>query len=207
MTTLVLLFPLLLSAADLPKDVISVSARIEADSLEVGKEYEIAVDVQMKDGWSASDSGIPNAILQIKVPRSIQLDGKVLETQQELSQNEFLRAPFERLIKQNPTRIRFKLLREPKQNDYLRFNVLAYVHSSDGDDHWFARRRYRMRIEPGATASRVSTKRSSWGVGKELQLEDEAVPFDLPRADGTTVSLKRYLGKKNIIVTTYRAFW
>jgi len=76
MTTLVLLFPLLLSAADLPKDVISVSARIEADSLEVGKDCEIVLDVQMKDGWSASDSGIPNAILQIKVPRSIQLEGR-----------------------------------------------------------------------------------------------------------------------------------
>ncbi len=207
MTALVLLLPMLLSAADLPEDVINVSARIEADSLNVGEEYEILLVVQMKDGWSASDSGIPNAILQIKVPRSVQLAGKVLETQQELAKNEYLRMPFERLIKENPTRIKFKLLRKPKKKDRLRFNVLAYVRPSSGDDHWFVRRRLKLKIEPGARASSVSTKRSSWGRGKELQLGDKAARFALPRADGSTVSLKSYLGKKNIIVMTYRAFW
>jgi len=207
MTSLVLLLPLLFPAADLPKDVINVSARIEADSLNVGEEYDVLIDVKMKDGWSASASGLPSAILQIKVPRSVKLAGKVLETQRELAKNEYLRMPFERLIKENPTRVKFKLLRKPKKKDRLRFNVLAYVHSPDGNDDGFVRRRFKLKVKPGAEATSISAKHSSWGRGKELQLGDKAVPFKLQRADGSTASLKSYLGKKNVVVTTYRAFW
>lgn len=207
MTSLFVLWPLLLPAAGMPRDVVRVSAHIDADRLEVGQEYALVLDVRLKDGWSSSGSGVPNAILQIKVPRSVELVGKVLKTPKELGRNEYLRAPFERLIKDNPTRVMFKLLGKPRKKDGLRFNILAYVHHEGTDDYAFIRRRYKIRLKPEARASRISPRRSDWGVGKELQLQDKAVSFKLPRADGTRLSLKKYLGKKNVVVTTYRAFW
>ena len=40
-----------------------------------------------------------------------------------------------------------------------------------------------------------------------LQIGDRADAFTLARADGTTISLADYKGKKNVLITTYRAFW
>ena len=62
-------------------------------------------------------------------------------------------------------------------------------------------------LEPGATATEGSANESDWGKGDFLKIGDKAEPFELPRADGSTLSLGEYLGKKNVIVTTYRAFW
>ena len=73
---------------------------------------------------------------------------------------------------------------------------------------WRFAQRFELPLEPGVEAEEVAADESSWGVDEELlQIGDKAVDFELPRADGTTVKLSDYLGKKNIIVTTYRAFW
>ena len=59
-----------------------------------------------------------------------------------------------------------------------------------------------------AQASDVDPSTSDWGSGAaSLQIGDPADPFTLPRADGSTVSLADYHGKKHVLVTTYRAFW
>ncbi len=48
---------------------------------------------------------------------------------------------------------------------------------------------------------------SKWGKNQLLKIGDKAAAFMLPRADGEKVGLKQYRGKKNVIVTTYRAHW
>jgi hypothetical protein len=62
-------------------------------------------------------------------------------------------------------------------------------------------------LKPYAKGKAVGAAPSTWGWHKSLQLGDPATPFTLPRADGTKVNLADYRGKKNVIVTTYRAFW
>jgi peroxiredoxin len=52
----------------------------------------------------------------------------------------------------------------------------------------------------------VAPTRSEWGQTQTLQIGDKAEKFALP-SKGSKVSLKKYLGKKNVIVNTYRAFW
>ena len=42
---------------------------------------------------------------------------------------------------------------------------------------------------------------------KLLKIGDKAPAFNLPRPDGTAFDVSQWLGKKNVIVTTYRAFW
>ena len=104
-------------------------------------------------------------------------------------------------------RIGFKLRRRPSADDQFGLNILAYVGSKSGDESWFVRRRLTLPLKPNATAVPASPDVSDWGKEDLLQIGEPAAAFSLPTADGSTVSLDQYLGKKNIIVTTYRAYW
>ncbi|MFQ5501843.1 MAG: hypothetical protein ACE5EQ_06025 [Phycisphaerae bacterium] len=202
-----MLVPLVLSAPNPPDDVVTVSATLQADRLEIGQSYSFVVEARFKDGWSASDSGIPKPFLQIKTPPSVQLDGKVLKTQRELSKNEYLREPFERLMQGNETTVRFTLVDEPGEDERIALNIIAYASDDPANDAWFIRKRMELPVRPGATAELINATESDWGTGDELQIGDQAELFELPRADGSKVSLEQYRGKKNVLVTTYRAFW
>ena len=214
MTILLTLLPWMAVASPPPADVFEVSITLDAEELKPRGEYEILVEVAVKEGWSATDSGMPQPILQIKTPRSVVLDGDPLTTLKELSRNEFLQAPFEMLIEERSTRIAFTLKRGRRAGDAIFFNLLAYVSrledaEADGaaSDGWLIRQRYELPLEANATATLVPNDSSAWGKAGELQLGDKAANFKLPRADGSKVSLKDYRGEKNVVVTTYRAHW
>lgn len=200
-----LLISLLLCTAPLPDNAITISARIDAESLDVGKSYNIVLDLKLLDGISTSDAGIPAPIVQIDVPKSVTLEGKVLHEIRELAKNEYLQAPCERLVEEWPATIKFELKRKPSQNEQFHLNILAYVHTDDND--YFVRRRIALPVVAGASSVSAAPTISDWGDGKTLQLGDKAIPFTLPRADGTKLRLAQYLGKQNIILTTYRAHW
>ncbi len=207
MTVLAILTLLAVAVASPPPDSpLVISAKLLADQLVVGQEYTIELNVQLADGWSTSSAGVPAPILQIDVPKSVELSGKVLETHQELAKNDFLDAPFERLIKDWPARVDFKLTRRPGDHDAIRMNVLAYVGDDSGDARFF-RRRLVLPVKPNAVAEIGSPDESNWGKVKSLQIGDKAKPFELPTGDDRKVNLEDYLGKQNVIITTYRAFW
>ncbi len=200
------LAPLLL--ASLPGDAFNASATLVADKLEVGQKYYIALDIKLSDKALTSKAGIPSPILQIQVPPSVELTGKVLSTYKELASNEFLQQPFERMVKPRKNKIRFKLIKQPAANERIFLNLVAYVNPDRKDDeNYFIRRRLSIALTPGAVAEVVSPDVSDWSVEGSLQIGDEAALFELPKADGSKVALKDYLGKKNVVVTTYRAFW
>ncbi len=188
-------------------EVVTVSAVIQADALEVGVRYNIELNVEVRKGWSASGAGIPAPLVQIKVPASAQLVGKVLTGRRALSRNEYLRAPFERQLDAKATKIPFTLKRKPNAEDHFVLNVLAYVSTADKASSRFVRRRLRIPLTPNAVAEQLPPDSSDWGVTDHLQIGEAAAPFTLPRADGSTVSLARFLGKQNVVVTTYRAHW
>ena len=190
-----------------PKDVLNVSGSIPAESLTVGESYELHLEWVLKEGWSATDSGIPKPILQIEVPDSVKLAGQVLTEHRELAANEFLQEPFERLLDSNPASIKFELTKEPGDQDAIEFSVLAYVTDKPGEDGWFLRQRYTIPVTANAAAVASDPENSQWGQGGVLQIGDEAPSFELPRADGSMFSLDDHLFNSNIIVTTYRAFW
>jgi hypothetical protein len=190
----------LLSASGPPADVLQVSARLEAEKLQVGEEYGLVVEVRVKEGWSASKAGIPKPMIQIRFPKSAQTSEHVLREQRDLQK------PFEQLVEGDSLRYEFKLKRRPSDGDHFAFNVLAYV-SRDGDDKWFVRKRYELPLAVGAAAKEISADESAWGRSRELQIGDKARLFKLPRADGSKLVLRKYIGEKNVIVTTYRAHW
>ena len=150
---------------------------------------------------------MPAGILQIDPPKSVKLIGQVLKTKRELGGNEYLRAPFEMQVGDSTTRIKFKLTRKPKAKDRFVINYVAYIGSESDEDQWFVRRRLELPLAPQAVASPTSPDESDWGAGKLLQIGDKAKPLKLSRADGSKVSLRDFKGEKNVIVTTYRAFW
>lgn len=198
---------MLLVLSGVPENVVHVSAQVDADALSVGSEYKIVFDAHFKDGWSGGMAGIPAPFLQIEVPTSVELTGRVLKTYKELSRNEFIEEPFERLVRETPLEIGFKVIKEPDANEPFGLNFVSYASPASGDDAYFVRRRLSLPIAPNASAELVEPTRSNWGPEGLLQIGDKAAPFSLPRADGSKVSLGQYRGKKNVIVMTYRAHW
>lgn len=187
-------------------DSVKVVADLPTDVLEVGGEYEFVISADFGESLSASEAGIPAPILQIAVPKSVKLLGKELKTYAELKQNEFLEEPYERLLKNLPATIRFKLVRKPKRDDHFSLNFLAYT-TGASSDAGFLRRRLILPVAPNATSSVADSSPSDWGKTKTLQIGDKAKNFKLTDADGHKIVLKDYKGEKNVIVTTYRAFW
>ena len=184
-----------LAAAPRLADSIRISAHLMTAELEVG----------LIEGVSISDAGIPAPLLQIDLPPSIELEGKVLETYDELAANGFLNAPFERVLEEVPATVRFKLKSEPKANETIGLNITGYVTGKDGAKG-FLRRRLELPLEAESSALEVDARKSTWGINRELlQIGDRAPDFTLPRADGSELSLSHYLGQSKILVSTYRA--
>ena len=82
-------------------------------------------------------------------------------------------------------------------------------YTEDGEVHdFFYRKRLELPVKAGADAVEGDSTDSTWGADEELlDIGDKATPFVLPRADGSEFDLQSVLGRKNIIVTTYRAHW
>ncbi|MHC4909208.1 MAG: hypothetical protein ACYTF9_05760 [Planctomycetota bacterium] len=206
--TALLAAALLAATGDTP---LVVTATIGDASLAPGEALTLTIDVTAGDGWSVSGAGIPNAILQLDVPKAVTLDGKVVESLRDLARNEFLEEPYERMIEPGRSRVGFTLERRPDASARLGVNVVAYARReapTDGEPKYaFVRRRVELPLEPGATASSSEQAQvSNWGRGRGLQIGETAPDFDLPRGDGTTVTLGQMRGTP-VIVTTYRAFW
>lgn len=199
-----LLMASILTVGTAPNDLIAVEATIVAGR---SGRSSIVLKYTVKEGYTASGAGIPAPILQIDVPDSISLVGKELTTLNDLKRNNFLHDPFEKLLKRTTTRILFTKPSKPDPESKIGLNFLAYVGQSSGDQVWFIRQRLEIGTAVGSTAALATSPNSTWGKGETLNIGDRAHPFTLPRANGEAVALESFLGTKNIIVTTYRAFW
>ena len=188
-------------------NTVQIAATLEAEELTVGQSYTIDLRLELAEGWSASESGIPKAFLQIDVPDSVTLAGKVLTEYRELSRNEFVQEPYERMIEPGQTEIEFTLTGEPKAGEALSLNVIAYIKSEDGDDNYYVRRRLDLALQPGAKAKETDATDTTWGSHDTLVVGEKADDFTLPQYGGTSISLADYRGRKNVIITTYRAHW
>ncbi len=194
-------------AAEMPNDVLTVSASMDSGEWTPGSDHVLNLEVTMKDGWSASTSGIPQPLLQIQKPASVTLEGKVLTKFEDLARNEFLQAPYERLIEGTRAEIGFTVKGDPRDGETLAFTVLAYVSDDPDSRGWFVRKRMEVELKPDAVAKEVSAEDSTWGDSGVLQIGDDAESFELPRADESYLVMDDYLYEKNIVVTTYRAYW
>jgi len=196
------------SAGGPPADLVDVQARMPA-RIEVGAEASIELEIEFAEAWSSSEAGIPEPLVQLEVPDSVELTGRRLTSYRELAGNEFLREPFERVVEPGRSSIGFRLVDEPGAGEVIGISVIAYVRAPDGEDAHFVRRRVDLPVRAGASgrAERAQAERSDWGVRDVLQIGDKAAGFELPRADGSTLSLDEALAQGDVVITTYRAFW
>ncbi len=203
-----LLTALILSPLLDDRPPVEISAFVDADELAVGEEYEFLLTVAFPEAVTASKAGAPAPFLQIDVPPSVKLTGRYVETYRDLARNEFLQEPYERLLADEETAIPFELVAAPAADERIAFSVIAYVSAENEEDAYFLRRRFELPVKGLADAVEVASTTSSWGTDEALlQIGDKAAPFTLPLADGTKLDLAEHLGKKNVIVTTYRAHW
>jgi len=203
----ILVATLMATATD---ETVNIAAWIEADALVVGQEYELILELELGPGRSSGSAGIPAPFLQIDVPDSVKLSGKYVTSYRDLSKNEFLNEPYERLLRKVPAKIGFTLTSEPAADETIGLSVTGYAsYKEDGEVRtFFYRKRLELPVKAGADAALGDPTDSTWGANEELlDIGDDATPFVLARADGSEFDMASVLGKKNIIVTTYRAFW
>ena len=182
-------------------DPLAVTARL--DGLDT-----LVVDLEPADGWSMAAAGIPQAIIQIGPPASVTLDGDVLRGRRALSRNEFLMAPYERPAEPGETRIDISVADTRDADERIAVNVIAYMRRGEKGPARFVRKRLELPVTPDATGAPAASPDSHWGDERAgLQVGDRAASFSWPKADGTTVSLEDHLGERNILLTTYRAYW
>jgi hypothetical protein len=187
---------------------LTVDATISSEPLEVDATFTIDVSMTPGEGWSASDAGLPGYIVQLGVPASVVPDGKILTEHRDLARNEYLQAPYERLVKGNSTSIAMKLLAEPGQGHTIAINVLGYMTAEDGQAV-FALRRVELPVRAGASGTATTQATTSdWGTDTAgLQIGDHAPDLTLPHADGSTVSTADLHANGPLFMLTYRAFW
>ena len=194
---------------------VQVQASLSVPALEVGGTYSFEVYVELPEGVAASESGVPAPFLQLDVPPSVKLTEPALTSYRELAKNEFLQEPYERLVRESPVRIPFELVSEPEEGETIGMNVLAYVRpggdeTAGGEADYFLRRRIELPVAARAQSRAGDPGTSTWGTDERLlQIGQKATSFTLPQGPGDepVVALDDLLGKKNIIVTTYRAHW
>ena len=211
----------LLTAAPPAESPVTLSASLNADELTVGEAHQIALTATLADGWIFPESrtAIRGLIVQIDVPRSATLAGQVLTDPRELARNEYLQSPYERLVEPGETTIEFTLnaaagaapgpALAPASggNETIGVNITAYVQKAGTDEHVFIRRRLELPLKAGAEAVEGNAGNTHWGAADTLHVGDMADAFSLPQFGGAMVDLKDHLGRKNIIITTYRAHW
>lgn len=185
---------------------VSISAQISAEKLNVGATHRIVFDWKTDAGASVSEAGMPAPLIQIEVPKCVELVGEVLESHKALAKNEFLHAPFERALTSDSTTIDFKLLAKPRAGDQVAINFIAYAKSSDGTSE-FIRKRIAIPVAPAAKGAEVEVGDAAWGKNSFAKIGEKVKPITLPRADGSQLDLGDWIGKSNIIITTYRAYW
>jgi hypothetical protein len=195
-----------LLAAGPTDQALTVDATFPDEPIAAGQEYEIAVDVRLAEGWTASEAGLPKMFLQIEVPASVTLVGKEL-TGRDLMRNGFVQEPWERLIDPGTTTVRLHVDAPPANDARIGLSVIAYLRANESDDAWFVRRRLELPLRSGATATPGDAGDSTWGRGATVQIGEPAVDFSLPRADGSEVALAAFKGRKNVVLMTYRAHW
>ncbi|MCB9844929.1 MAG: hypothetical protein H6811_02930 [Phycisphaeraceae bacterium] len=184
-----------------------VSARLQEAPITQGAVFEAVVTLEMPEGW-IEGKGLPRPLLQIDAPRNVRPEGREVTEYRQLARNGFLNEPWERIISAGETRIAMRIAGPSHADDRLAFNVVAYVTEGPEGPSRFVRRRVELPLTPGAANESVSNATvSNWGRESGLQIGDEAETFELPRADGSILRLADVIGTKNIIVTTYRAFW
>lgn len=195
-----------MALAILQPDVVEISAKIEAETLQVGQTHVLSFDWDIPSKATIDQAGIPVPLIQIDVPDSVELIGKVLTEHKKLAKNEFLRAPYERAVETKSSKIEFKLIAPPKDGDQIAINFMAYATLADGAVR-FVRKRLAVPVTAHAVGKEVAIGDASWGKNNLVKVGEKVKPISLPQADGTQVDLGDMLGKSNILITTYRAFW
>ena len=187
---------------------VTVQARIAADGLVAGESYAVDVSVELPAALSSKSSAAAALFLQLDVPPSIELLGDHPTEYDELAENEFLQEPYERLLEGDAARIPFRYVGGGDAGT-LGISVLGYLRDAETGEERFLRRRVELPVKAGAEAVPGDARDSSWGEDPELlQIGDEAPSFEALLVDGTgRFTLDEVLGRENVIVTTYRAFW
>lgn len=197
------------AAAAPVESLLTARAAMPEAPLTVGEDHEFTLTIEGDPSWSPSGAGVPDPLVQIKVPPSVELTGRVLDSYREQAQNEFIVEPFERLATVGENAIGFRLVGEPGEGETIGVSIIAYLSSEDGSDARFLRKRLELPVRAGATAEAVAwAEDSSWSsLDDVLDIGDRYFDVSLPDAEGNTVTLSQLVGDGSLIVTTYRAFW
>ena len=193
-------------------DPLVVTASLSRAALLPGVEHHLVVSFRLAEEWSARGlpligSVAPQPLLQLDVPRGVELTGPRADTPDEILRAAYVDLPYERVLYEAQTRIEFRVTAELEPDTTIEFNVLLYVLPPGEGRARAIRQRYRLPLEPGARAVRVPATASGWGRGSRLQLGDRLPDLRLPRVFGPECALAELTGgeKRSLVVMTYHS--
>jgi len=185
---------------------VTMTVTLPPGDLASGTVITATVSIEL-DGLSALGGSAPTTLLQLDVPPSVQLEGRVIDDPRQLQRNEFVEEPYERQFDPAGGEVAFRLTGTPAPGERLGVSVLLFLEDEDGG-RTFVRRRVDLPLTGGTSRTTSSPATDSgWGRNRTLEIGQRATAHDLPRADGTTLELDELLGQRPIVITTYRAFW
>lgn len=183
---------------------------------------QATLSIELEEGLSGTDAGIPGFIVQLDPPAGLELVGEPVVKFEDLRDNEFLMEPWERIVEAGESRIEFKVTPEMAASATLGINVIGYVASDRGPEKGgkevFLRRRFELDLRGGAMAVLGDPMDSSWGPFESLPKEqqpliigDKAPDFVGPtltaRGVGEDASLAAINGNGPLVLATYRGHW
>lgn len=149
-----------------PEEAVRFEARLDlrptGEQPAAGDRAEIRVELAWPDTVSASEAGLPAPILQLDVPACARLTEEHVTGYRALSRNEFLEAPYERLVRDTTASIPLELVAPPAEGDTVGLVLVAYVSDPAGERVRFLRRRIELPLAPGATSRAGDDLDSSW---------------------------------------------
>jgi hypothetical protein len=205
-----MLLLLLTTLPVLRNDGVIVGAELRRSALEPGRTGALALRFELADGWTAEPNPLlaqarPMLFIQLAPPAGIAFSGPTASELPELLGSAFLDLPHERVVAPGETEIEFVVRARPPADARLAFNALIYVRAPGaGARAVLVRKRFELRLSPGAVATEVASTESGWGGGDALRLGERLDPFALPGVSGT-LALAELQDGPFLVLTTQRS--
>lgn len=179
---------------------VTVRAHVADGPIEPGTERTFTVELDVRDGASTGEAGLPAPFLQLDVPPGVTLT-EPASTEQHVDR------PYERLVEADSVTIPFEVDDALADDATIGVIVTAYVTGASGAR--FVRERVELPVDGGAASRPGDATDSTWSSpSRVLSIGDRVEPFELPLAEGVEpFDVGVVLGKRPVFLTTYRAHW
>ncbi len=210
MSPLIPLFPIILASVcttQVQRPPIDDSTIVTRAQMTRGPDYSILIEFDLSADANRERIELTSPIVQLDVPESVRLNGPRRETHDHMRWSGFIEEPFEWLVEEGKVKVSFNLRKDVPPGTTIGLSFTAFVRIDDGANDYFLRRRLELPVRANSKSIPGDARDSAWGENAaRWRIGDVVRPFSLPRADGSRFDASEHLGKRRIVLVTYRGY-